>query len=77
MPEFISTGAFRAIPGYNNNYYINLFGVVANRRGHILTPTITKRGPTVDLRNNGQRERVLVSELLEKVMSTYDCERVD
>lgn len=77
MPEFISAGAFRAIPGYNYNYYINLFGVVANKRGHVLTPTITKKGPAVDLRNNGQRERVLVSELLEKVMSAYDCKRTD
>lgn len=77
MSEFISIGAFVAIPGYDKNYYINTFGIVANKRGHVLTPTMTKKGPAVDLRNNGQRERILVSELLEKVRVDHDSERID
>lgn len=77
MSEFISIGAFVAIPGYNRNYYINTFGVVANKRGHVLTPTMTRKGPAVDLRNNGQRERILVSELLEKVRANDVSERSD
>ena len=77
MSEFISIGAFVAIPGYDKNYYINTFGIVANKRGHVLTPTMTKRGPAVDLRNNGQRERILISELLEKVRADHDSERAD
>lgn len=77
MSEFISIGAFVAIPGYGKNYYINTFGIVANKRGHVLTPTMTKRGPAVDLRNNGQRERILISELLEKVRADHDSERAD
>lgn len=76
MPEFVSMGAFKAIPGYDS-YYINLFGVVTNKRGHVLTPTMTKKGPVVDLRNKGQRERVLVSELLEKVRNDHAIDRLD
>lgn len=76
MPEFVTAGVFKRIPGYTN-YYINLFGVVANKHGHVLTPTMTKKGPVVDLRNNGQRERVLVSELLKQVRIDYDPERID
>ena len=76
MPEFVSMGAFKAIPGYDS-YYINLFGVVTNKRGHVLTPTMTKKSPAVDLRNKGQRERILVSELLERVRTDHDSERVD
>ena len=76
MPEFVSMGAFKEIPGYDN-YYTNLFGVVTNKRGHVLTTTMTRKGPVVDLRNKGQRERVLVSELLEKVRNDHAIDRLD
>lgn len=62
----MSPDEFKTIPEYNN-YSINGFGVVINKSGHILTPTLTKLGPAVILWSNGQRERLLVVDLLKKV----------
>lgn len=54
---------FVEIPGYPY-YSINKEGVVINRKGHEIKPTISKDGPRVELRVDGQRERPLVSELV-------------
>lgn len=50
------------IPGYGGVYWINQEGQVKNAKGHILAPI--GDNPQVELRNNGQRERVFVKQLL-------------
>lgn len=67
---------FKLIPGFNNKYYINRYGVVRNKSGHALTPIMTKFGPAFELRNSGQREKVLIIDLL-KLVKEYDSTRID
>lgn len=52
------------IPGYEGVYWITPQGEVKNASGQIRTPIGTYKGGWLDLRNNGQRERVPVQELL-------------
>lgn len=54
---------FVEIPGYPY-YSISKAGVVINRKGHEIKPTMSKDGLRVELRVDGQRERPLVSELV-------------
>lgn len=61
------SGALRPIPGYEGVYYITPEGQVVNKHNTVLKTFSTKQGEAVELRNQGQRERVLISDLLEKV----------
>ena len=63
----LSDGSWEPIPGYDNMYFINKDGLVCNLEGHILKPTMSKDGIRVELRRNGQRDRILVLDLLRKV----------
>lgn len=48
-------------------YWITKSGKVRNAKGHVLTPVGDETiGYRVELRNNGQRNRVFVSDLLAK-----------
>lgn len=55
---------WRPIPGYNGAYYINAKGEVCNRDEHLIKPTLSKTGARVELRKNGQREKILILDLL-------------
>lgn len=63
----LSDGSWEPIPGYDNLYFINRDGLVCNLEGHILKPVTSKNGPRVELRRNGQRDKILVLDLLKKV----------
>lgn len=52
------------IPNYEGLYWINQKGQVRNKEGHILLQEMSKFGYKVELRKNGQREKLLVSDLL-------------
>lgn len=57
----------KPIPGYEGVYFIHPSGVVVNKNHLVLRTFSTKQGEAIELRNRGQRERVLISELLKKV----------
>lgn len=58
--------SLKSIPGYEGVYYIHPSGKVVNKHNRVLKTFPTKQGEAVELRNQGQRERVLISELLKK-----------
>lgn len=57
----------KPIPGYEGVYSIHPSGVVVNKNNLILRTFPTKQGEAIELRNRGQRERVLISELLKRL----------
>lgn len=63
----LSNGDWRPVPGYEEYYRICKSGVVCNVNGHIIKPVKTKKGDQVDLRKEGQREKIFVAKLLEGV----------
>ena len=63
----LSDGSWTPIPGYDAKYFINRKGLVCNFEGHIIKPMPSKYGPRVELRRNGQREKILVRDLLADV----------
>lgn len=63
----LSDGSWTPIPGYEARYFINREGLVCNLEGHIIKPTPSKSGLRVELRRNGQREKILVLDLLADV----------
>lgn len=52
------------IVGYEGSYYINLEGQVCNSEGHLIKPIASKDGWRVELRKYGQRERLLIEQLV-------------
>lgn len=52
------------IPNYEGLYWINQEGQVCNKEGHILFQEPSKFGYKVELRKNGQRDKLLVADLL-------------
>lgn len=54
------------IPGYDGHYWIDRGGTVYNSLGHTIKPTQSKAGLCVELRKFGQREKVLILDLLNK-----------
>lgn len=54
------------IPGYEGLYWIDTAGNVVNRSNHYMKPIQTSQGAMVELRKNGQRERLYIKELLEE-----------
>lgn len=63
----LSDGSWIPIPGYGGVYFINREGLVCNLDGHIIKPAPSKAGLRVELRRNGQREKILVLDLLADV----------
>lgn len=57
-------GSWSPIPGYGGTYFINREGVVCNLDKHFIKPIPSKAGMRVELRKNGQREKVLILDLL-------------
>ena len=55
---------YKAIPGYEGRYYIAQNGTVCNADGHVIKPIQSKDGTRVELRYLGQRDRLLISDLL-------------
>lgn len=62
----------RPIPGYEGVYFIHPSGVVVNRNHRVLRTFPTKQGEAVELRNKGQRERVLIQDLLKGMENSSD-----
>lgn len=60
------------VPGYEGVYYITPSGDIVNRNNNVLKTFPTKHGDAVELRSRGQRERILVSELIEKVKDSNE-----
>lgn len=58
---------WKEIPGYEGLYWINSRGLVVNSSGHILKSFSSKSGIMVELRKFGQREKVLIVDLLSQV----------
>lgn len=56
------------IPEYENLYWIDSAGNVINRSNHYMKPIHTDKGAMVELRKNGQRERLYVKELLAQIV---------
>lgn len=54
------------IPGYEGIYWIDDAGNVINKSNHYMKPIKTDKGTVVELRKDGQREKLLVAELLTK-----------
>lgn len=63
----LSDGSWTPIPGYAGAYFINRKGLVCNIDGHIIKPAPSKAGLRVELRKNGQREKILVLDLLNQI----------
>lgn len=63
----LSDGSWTPIPGYDGVYFINRKGLVCNLDCHIIKPAPSKAGLRVELRKNGQREKILVLDLLKEV----------
>lgn len=72
MNQKLSPSQLQPIPGYEGVYYITPKGEIVNKNNVVLKTFPTKRGEAIELRNRGQRERVLVSELLEKVKDSNE-----
>ena len=62
----------RPIPGYEGVYFIHPSGVVVNKNNRVLRAFPTKQGEAVELRNKGQRERVLIQDLLKGMENSND-----
>lgn len=62
----------KPIPGYDGAYSITPDGTVYNKLGRPLKVYPSKFGPIVDLRHHGQRDKVLVSDLLLRVEGDND-----
>lgn len=62
----------RPIPGYEGVYFIHPSGVVVNKNNRVLRVFPTKQGEAVELRNKGQRERVLIQDLLKGMENSND-----
>ena len=55
------------IPGYEDLYWIDSAGNVLNRSNHYMKLIQTNKGTMVELRKDGQRERLYIKELLAQV----------
>lgn len=69
---------WKEIPGYEGYYWIDEQGRVCNSDGHIIKSSASKSGLQVELRKSGQRDRLLVSDLLNLTYGgdSVGCENV-
>lgn len=65
------SSSLRPIPGYEGSYSIDPSGVVVNKNNLVLKTFKTKNGDAVELRNKGQRERVLIKDLLKRLEDSH------
>lgn len=66
---------YKQIPGYES-YQLTPDGQVYNKSGRLLKPIKTKKGLCVELRGNGQREVIIIDELLNQLYGgTYENQR--
>lgn len=63
----LSDGSWTPIPHYEGYYWINPQGEVCNIDGHKIKPIESKSGLRVELRKNGQRETLLIVDILEGI----------
>lgn len=77
MSHKMFSSSLRPIPGYEGVYSISPSGVVVNKHNKALKTFPTKRGEAVELRNRGQRERILIQELLERLEDLHEDIGVD
>lgn len=56
----------RDIPGYNGKYLVTLEGEVYNAIGHRIKPMESRKGLMVELRKDGQRELLLVDDIVKQ-----------
>lgn len=62
------TDGLYPIPGYEGVYWIDIkYGVVFNKDRHCMKSVRTSKGRVVELRKNGQREKLLVQDLISRV----------
>lgn len=73
----IDRATLKPIPGYDGAYQISPDGQVFNKLGLRLKTYASSKGIVVELRHQGQRERVLISELLEKLEEPNEDIRTD
>lgn len=59
----------RPVPGFEGRYEIDVQGVVYNTKGHRIKPVDTPCGDAVDLCAYGQRELLLINDILKEVFS--------
>jgi hypothetical protein len=59
--------SLRPIPGYGGAYSITPEGVVVNQHNKVLKTFSTRQGEAIELRYQGQRERVLIADLLKRL----------
>lgn len=55
---------FYPIPSYEGLYWIDFEGHVKNREDHLMKPIQTSKGLMVELRKNGQREKLFIDDLI-------------
>jgi len=72
----IDASVFHPIPGYEGLYWIDSAGNVLNRSEHYMKPMYTEKGPVVELRKNGQRERFFVKDLVTIVETLKELKSV-
>lgn len=66
--HYLRSSELKPIPGYEGVYFIHpLRGIVVNKDNRILKTIPTKRGQAIELRKNGQRERILIQDLLKRI----------
>lgn len=68
----LSETTLKPIPGYDGVYQISPDGQVFNKLGLRLKTYPSSKGRVVELRHQGQRERVLISELLERLKKSNE-----
>lgn len=77
MGHKMFSDSLRPIPGYEGAYSITPDGRVVNKNNVVLKTFPTRKGEAVELRYQGQRERVLIKTLLEKLEDHNDNSRAD
>lgn len=61
---FDSSKTWHSVPGYEGFYWITTQGDICNSQGHLLKHIKSAQGDKVELRKLGQREKLLVSDLV-------------
>lgn len=57
----------KPVPGFEGKYEIDVSGAVYNMKGHPIKPISTPYGVAVDLCAYGQRELLLIADILKEV----------
>lgn len=57
----------KPVPRFEGRYEIDINGTVYNMKGHLIKPISTPYGAAVDLCAYGQRELLLIADILKEV----------